>query len=53
MGSERPGIEMQIVCRVVSVDVRVFENIGLRAKYAEMSDGVDYYAKVLATKCLS
>ena len=48
--SERPGIEMQVVRRVVAVDVRVFENIGHRAEHPEMSEGVLYNSEILASE---
>ena len=53
VGPERARIKVQVVRRVVAVDVLVFENVGLGAEYAEMSDGVAYYVKTFATKLLS
>lgn len=51
--SERTSIEMQVVSGVVAVDVRVFENVGLRAQYAEMANGVADYRGVSITEDVS
>ena len=40
MGSERAGVELEVVGGVVAVDVGFFENVGFGAKYPEMADGV-------------
>ena len=48
VGPERPSIEMHVIRRVVPVDVRVFENVGLGVEDTQMSECVAYYIKVLA-----
>ena len=50
---ERAGIKVKEVRRVVAVDVRVFENVALRVKHAEMSERVAYHIAALATESLS
>ena len=51
--SERTSIEMQVVSGVIAVDVGVFENVGLRAQYAEMANGVADYRGVSITEDVS
>ena len=44
--SERTGIKVEVVGRVVAVYVGVFENVRLRAQYTEMANGVVDYLGV-------
>ena len=37
--SERTGIKVQVVGGIVTVDVGVFENVGLHAEHTEMANG--------------
>ena len=47
---EREGVELGVVCRVVAVDVGVFENVALRVKCAKMPDRVAYDVEVRTAK---
>jgi hypothetical protein len=51
--SERTSIKMQVVGGVVAVDVGIFENVGLRAEYAEMANGAADYLRVSITEGVS
>ena len=53
MRSKRTGIKMQVVGGVIAVDVGVFENVGLRAQYAEMANGVVDHLGVSITEGVS
>ena len=37
---ESTGVKMPIVCRIVAVDISVFEDVVFRTEYFEMSDYV-------------
>ena len=43
---ERTGIEVQVVRRVIAVDVGVFEKVGLGAENPKMANGVLDYIRV-------
>ena len=51
--SERSGVKMQEVSRVVAVDVGVFKNVRLRTKYAEMANCAVYYTRVAISQGVS
>ena len=50
VGAERATVELRVVCRVVLVDVGVFEDVGSGVESAKMPDHIAYYIKSLSTE---
>lgn len=49
---ERTGIEMHEICRVVAVNVRVFNKVGLSAQNLEVPQSVLHYSDIVAPEHL-